>query len=156
MAQRISTCLWRISDELIRALDEHFGDPDDAYVNGSQTWLRDNGPGDVTLEWRLHPVADYRRPASLASHYDVFPEVALAVVQGGTPLAPPESLWDGLEAFPAYETDVEPSPLAVAATNALGVAPDLAGIVDHGPIADAWEESNGGISIVEALEDQLR
>ena len=52
------------------ALDEHFGPPVDSYVNGSQTWLLDNGPGDAALEWRLHPVASYRPPAELSHAAD--------------------------------------------------------------------------------------
>ena len=40
------TCVWRASPELIVALDVRFGEPVDAYVNGSQVWLRDDGPGE--------------------------------------------------------------------------------------------------------------
>ena len=57
VVQRSATCVWRASPAVIVALDERFGEPVDAYVNGSQTWLRDDGPGGITLEWRLHPVA---------------------------------------------------------------------------------------------------
>ena len=39
------TTVWRISPSVVAALDERFGDPVDAYVNGSQTWFVDNGPG---------------------------------------------------------------------------------------------------------------
>ena len=84
MASLVPTCVWRISPELVAALDERFGDPMDAYVNGSQTWLRDDGPAGVALEWRLHPVAGFRRPASVSSPHDLFPEVALAVATGST------------------------------------------------------------------------
>jgi hypothetical protein len=61
-----------------------------------------------------------------------------------------------MEAFPAYGDDVEPAPLAAAATEALGVAPDASGLVDHAAIGDEWERSHGGISIVEAVLGQLR
>jgi hypothetical protein len=152
---RNATCVWRATPALIVALDERFGEPTDAYVNGSQTWLRDDGPGGVTLEWRLHPVAGYVRPAEL-DVYEVFSATALALGTGDTPAAPIESLWDGLEAFAAYGDDVEPAPLAVAAAASLGIEPDGAGLVDHTAIGDAWEHSHGRISIIDALLDQLR
>src|SRR5947209_3180499 len=66
----IPTCVWRATTGLVIALDGRFGEPVDAYVNGSQVWLRDDGQGDITVEWRLHPVAGYRRPAGLDT-YDV-------------------------------------------------------------------------------------
>jgi hypothetical protein len=69
---------------------------------------------------------------------------------------PLDQLWDGLEAFPAYGDDVEPAPLVAAAREALGVAPDAAGLVDHDPIGDEWERSRGGISIFEAIVRQLQ
>ena len=72
------TCVWRASPELIVALDDRFGEPVDAYVNGSQVWLRDDGPGGITLEWRLHPVAGYQRPAGIDT-YEVFSTVAGAL-----------------------------------------------------------------------------
>lgn len=156
MTQLVPTCVWRISSQLVTALDERFGDPVDAYVNGSQTWLRDDGPGGVTIEWRLHPVAGYQRPAGVDSHYDVFPAVALALGTGAEPPATPEALWDGLEAFPAYGDEVEPAPLAAALGEVLGVAPTAAGLVDHQRVGDAWEHAGGGLSIVDALLEQLR
>src|SRR5687768_12400989 len=78
---RTPTCVWRATPALIVALDERFGEPTDAYVNGSQTWLRDDGPGGATLEWRLHPTAGYRRPDGL-DVYEVFSAVALALGTG--------------------------------------------------------------------------
>ncbi|HEX9548180.1 MAG TPA: hypothetical protein VF942_12645, partial [Acidimicrobiales bacterium] len=65
------TCVWRATPELIIALDDRFGEPTDAYVNGSQVWLRDDSPGGITIEWRLHPVASFRRPASVGT-YELF------------------------------------------------------------------------------------
>ena len=158
-AERVPTCVWRVSSELVIALDERFGEPVDAYVNGSQVWLRDDGPGGTTLEWRLHPVAGFARPAG-CSTYDLFPRVAFAVARGEPPLAPPESLWDGLEAFPAFPPsspaeELEAAGLAAAATEALGRPPDGTGLVDHEAIGDAWEASGGRTSIVDALLQQL-
>jgi hypothetical protein len=143
---------------LIVALDDRFGEPVDAYVNGSQVWLREDGPGGCMLEWRLHPVAGYRRPEGVGT-YEVFPAVALALATGAEPAAPAEALWDGLECFVAYPDQapgVEPAPLAAAASEALGIGPDASGLVDHGRIGDDWERSDGGISVVGALLAQLR
>src|SRR5918996_157181 len=117
-AERVPTCVWRGSSELGIAPHERFGGPVDAYVNGSQVWLRDDGPGGTTLEWRLHPVAGFARPAG-CSTYDLFPRVAFAVARDQEPLAPLGSLWDGLEAFPAFPPsspaeELEPAGLAAA------------------------------------------
>jgi hypothetical protein len=150
----VPTCVWRARPDLVVALDERFGEPVDAYVNGSQVWLRDDGPGGVTLEWRLHPVPGYERPPTLTT-YDVFPSVALALATGDEPPVPVEALWDGLEAFAAYGDELEPATLAAAATEALGIAPDAAGLADHERVGDDWERSGGRTSIVGALLDQL-
>jgi hypothetical protein len=147
-------CLWRPTATLIVALDDRFGEPVDAYVNGSQVWLRDDGPGGITLEWRLHPVPGYRRPAGVGI-YEVFANVALALATGADSPAPLTKLWEGLEAFPAYDDEVEPAPLAAAASTALGIPPDASGLAAHGPVADEWERSRGQVSIVEALFRQL-
>jgi hypothetical protein len=154
VAPRTPTCVWRIRPEVVVALDERFGEPLDAYVNGSQTWLRDDGPSGITLEWRLHPVAGFRRPPEVDVH-ELFASVALALETGGSPPASPENLWDGLEAFPAYGDEVEPAPLAAACTDALGVAPDASGLVDHQGIGDAWERSGGTTSVIDGLMAQL-
>ncbi len=154
MGSLTATCVWRISDAVVAALDEHLGDPVDAYVNGSQTWLADNGPGDITLEWRLHPVAGFSRPKGIDT-YDLFPQVALAVVAGADPPVRPEALWDGLEAFAAYGDEVEPATLRAAVVAALGLEPDAVGLVDHRRIGDEWERTGGRTSIVEALLVQL-
>lgn len=154
MPDLVPTCVWRVTPALVVALDDRFGEPVDAYVNGSQTWLRDDGPGGVTLEWRLHPVAGYRRPAGTATE-EVFPATALALATGADPPAPLDRLWDGLEAFPAYGDEVEPAPLAAAVTEAIGVPPDASGLADHQAVGDAWEAAGGRISIVDALLAQL-
>ena len=137
------------------ALDQRFGEPVDAYVNGSQVWIRDDGPAGIALEWRLHPVAGFRRPAGVGT-YELFPDLALALGRGDTPPVAPASLWDGLEAFPAYGDETEPAVLQVAAAGSLGIRPDAAGLVDHGSVGDEWERSGGKVSVVEALLRQLR
>jgi hypothetical protein len=150
----VPTCVWKASPELLLALDDRFGEPVDTYVNGSQVWLRDDGPGGVTIEWRLHPVAGYRRPPGLATE-EVFDAVTAALAAGAEPPAPLDRLWDGLEAFVAYDEEVEPAPLAAACIDALGRAPDASGLADHDLIGDQWERSGGATSIVAALLDQL-
>jgi hypothetical protein len=155
--ERVPSCVWRISAELVVALDGRFGEPVDAYVNGSQTWLRDDGPGGSAIEWRLHPVPGYARPDGVGT-YELFGAVALALGTGATPPAAPEQLWEGLEAFPAYDEGAdlpEPAVLAQACTTALGIAPDRSGVVDHDQIGAAWEAAEGGVSIIEALFEQL-
>jgi hypothetical protein len=154
VADLVSTCVWRIRPELVVALDRRFGEPVDSYVNGSQVWLRDDGPDGLTLEWRLHPVAGFSAPRGVST-YELLPAVALAVAGGEEPPAPPERLWDGLEAFSAYGEEVEPAPLAAATGAALGLAPDAAGLVDHAVIGATWEASGRRTSIVAALFDQL-
>jgi hypothetical protein len=147
------TCVWRVTPALVVALDARFGEPLDAYVNGSQVWLRDDGPSAVTIEWRLHPVASYRRPPALDT-YEVFSSTAHALATGDLTTAP-DALWDGLEAFPAHGDEVEPATLAAAVTDALGLAPDAAGLVDHERIGREWERAGGRTSIVDALFAQL-
>lgn len=150
----VATAVWRIRPEVVIALDDRFGEPIDAYVNGSQVWLRDDGPGGTTIEWRLHPVAGYQRPRGVATE-EVFATVSLALATGGPTPAPPEALWDGLEAFAAYGDPLEPAPLAEAATAALGIAPDAAGLVDHEPVNEEWARTGGRVSIIDDLLAQL-
>jgi hypothetical protein len=154
MTERVASCVWRVSPEVLLALDERFGDPVDAYVNGSQVWLRDDGPAGAALEWRLHPVAGFRRPPGVGP-YDLLETVVYAL-RAGEPLpAPIESLWDGLEAFPCYGDEVEPAPLAAACTAALGIPPLAFGVADHDGIGDAWERSGGRTSVLDALLEQF-
>jgi len=124
-----ATCVWHVHADLVLALDAQLGPPVDSYVNGTQTWLTEDGPGGVALEWRLHPVAGYRPPAGL-SHYDLWEQVVgalsagaeAAALQLGTEHRELSSLWEGLECFPAYGDDVEPAPLAAAAVIELVLA----------------------------------
>jgi hypothetical protein len=154
VARLVPTCVWKASSELLLQLDDRFGEPVDTYVNGSQVWLRDDGPGGVAVEWRLHPVAGYRRPAGLQTE-EVFDVVTAALAAGGEPPVPLDRLWDGLEAFAAYDDELEPATLAAACSASLGVDPDASGLVDHDVIGDQWEQSKGATSIVAALLDQL-
>lgn len=153
-ARLIASAVWRARAELILALDERFGEPVDAYVNGSQVWLREDGPGGILLEWRLHPVASFKRPPGIDT-YEVFSATALALASGELPPAPLDQLWDGLEVFAAYDDDIEPQPLTAAAVSAIGLEPDASGLVDHENIADRWERAGGTVSIVADLLTQL-
>lgn len=150
----VPTCVWRATVPLITLLDDAFGAPLDTYVNGSQVWLREDGPGGGVIEWRLHPVPGYVRPKGTATE-EVFELAAAALATGNDGPAPLERLWEGLEAFPAYGDDAEPAILATACTAALGLAPDAAGLVDHDRIGDDWERTGGAISIIAALLAEL-
>lgn len=153
--------MWAIRPELILALDERIGFPVDSYVNGSQTWF---APAEgAELEFRLHPVAGYRRPRGLATD-----EVWEAVVGQLSGEGPPaelslgaerrtlDGMWEGLECYIGRGADLEPAVLAAAATEAVGIPPDASGMVDHEAIGDAWERTGGAVSIVGLLFDQLR
>jgi len=149
---RTATAVWRIRAEVVPALAERLGEPVDRYVNGSQTWFTET-PGGVALEWRLHPVAGYVKPKGF-SHDEVWDVVVESLAGGGSRLSP-DAVWDGLECFAAYGDDIEPGPLAAAATEELGLAPDAAGLVDHASIGDAWERTRGAVSIVDLLLAEL-
>jgi hypothetical protein len=150
----VSAAVWKATPELIVRLDERFGEPVDAYVNGSQVWLRDDGPAGMPLEWRLHPVAGYRRPPGVGT-YEVFSDTALALATGLPAPADLAELWDGLEVFAAYGDEIEPRPLVAAAVDALGMEPDACGLVDHDTVGDEWERSGGAVSVISALLRQL-
>jgi hypothetical protein len=150
----VPTCVWRVSAQLVSRLDDAFGPPLDTYVNGSQVWLREDGPAEVVIEWRLHPVAGYQRPRGVATE-EVFELAAAALATGADPPATLAQLWDGLEAFAAYGDELEPAGLAQACTAALGIAPDAAGLVDHDRLGDEWERTGGAISITDALLAEL-
>jgi hypothetical protein len=150
----VASAVWRVGPDLVVALDGRFGEPIDAYVNGSQVWLREDGPEGVMLEWRLHPVPGYRRPSGTGT-YEVFSATALALAQRATPPAALDDVWDGLEAFPAYDDVVDPEALAVATSASLGIPPDAYGLVDHERIASDWEQSSRNVSITARLLAQL-
>ena len=146
MPKLVASAVWRVRPDVVVAVDGRFGEPIDAYVNGSQVWLREDGPQGVMLEWRLHPVPGYRRPGSIGTD-EVFSAAALALAEGGTPPAGLDDLWDGLEAFPAYDDVVDPQALAVAATASLGIPPDAFGLVDHERIAYLSGNTRAGTSL---------
>jgi len=158
----VATVLWLARPELVLALDERLGEPTDSYVNGAQTWIEANGPGEAMLEWRLHPVAGFERPAGLGT-YELWEHVIDALEAGDDPqslaLGDEErslsSLWDGLECFPAFGDSIEPGVLSATTAEVLGIPPDRTGIVDHQAIGDRWEQARGNVSIVSLLLEQL-
>lgn len=165
----VSTNVWRVTPELVLALQHRLRPPVDSYLNGSQTWLVDHPPAAgeggeaITLEWRLHPVARYLVPESL-SHYDLWEQVVSQLSAGvpptslelGTEIRALDGIWDGLECFAAYGDEIEPSILAGWATEMLGIAPEAFGLVDHQAIGDQWSNDNGAVSIIELLFLQLQ
>jgi hypothetical protein len=152
----VASALWLVSSELIVALDEHFGEPIDSYVNGSQVWLRTDGPNDITIEYRLHPIGGYERPKGLRTD-EMFAKTALAIATGEGPEAAFVSLWEGLEAFVAFadEGPLTPLQLAEIGTHNLGLQPSLFGQVDHEGIAQRWQQSDRLTSIVSELKAQM-
>ncbi|MDQ1425882.1 MAG: hypothetical protein QOD72_3380, partial [Acidimicrobiaceae bacterium] len=128
------------------------GEPTDTYVNGSQVWLRD--VEGTTIEWRLHPVPRFRRPPGIGAD-ELFESVVFAMRAGDDTATVAGELWEGLEAFPAYDAELEPAPLAAQVGATLGQPPDAFGVADHTTIGDAWERSGGDFSIVSALFEQL-
>jgi hypothetical protein len=154
--------VWRITPELTSALDERLGPPIDGYVNGTQVWLTPDGPGETMLEWRLHPVAGYQPPAGVAAD-ELWEAVIDALSSGASPDALAiggerrglTTFWDGLECFPAYAEESEPAAVTAAAREALGIAPDRAGLVDHERIGKEWERSRGRSSLVAMLLAEL-
>jgi hypothetical protein len=156
----IATALWWMTPELVTALDRELGTPVDSYVNGSQTWFTGD---EETLEWRLHPVGAFALPAGL-THYDLWDRVVDEIGSGrsadalelGSETRSLATVWDGLECFPAYGDDLEPATLSRRATELLGLAPGACGLVDHDKVADAWEATNGAVSIVRLLGEQLQ
>jgi hypothetical protein len=148
----VATAVWLVSSALIVALDEHLGEPVDTYVNGSQVWLRPDGPRGITIEYRLHPVGGYERPTGLKTD-EVFSRVALALATGEAPIATPETLWGGVEAFVAFDDEgpLEPAGLAQIGLEAFGIPADHFGHADHERIAVRWQQSDRRTSIVDDL-----
>lgn len=162
MTGRVATAVWRLDPGLVLALEEHLGVPVDSYLNGSQVWLVDCGPGGETLEFRLHPVAGYRPPEGV-SHYDLWEEVAGALSRGVDPAAMTlgdttralEALWDGLEVFEAYGDSLEPAQIANAAGAAISRDADRCGLVDHDRAGGDWERCGRAVSLFGLIEEQL-
>lgn len=154
MTPPLATCVWDLDAELVIALHQRIGSPVDSYANGSQTWLRGDGPDGVPVEWRLHPRPDFARPGQMSS-YHLFPTVAAALARGEEPDIDPAAIWTGLEVAPAYGDEVPPEALAASLTAVLGRAPDAFGRVDRDALGRAWERSGGRLDVIARLRELL-
>ncbi len=150
----VPVVIWSVSDRVITSLDERFSDPTDAYVNGSQVWIRDDEGLSITLEWRLHPVPGFVRPPKVDTA-ELFSRVAVALGTGERPISAATALWDGLECFAAYGDVVSVERLAERAQEVLGLEATAYGNVDHETVALRWEKSQRKTSIVGDLLGQL-
>jgi hypothetical protein len=142
-----ATCVWRLQPEVLAALHQRFGAPADSYGNGSQTWLRSDGPDGTPIEWRLHPRADFVRPTDLAAD-QLFTLVAGAVARGEEPRLDPAQVWTGLEAAWAFDEDLPADQLTACTGSALGVEPDSCGVVDRDALGAEWERSGGRLDVI--------
>ncbi|HMJ77129.1 MAG TPA: hypothetical protein VK507_14220 [Iamia sp.] len=149
-----ATCVWRLRPALLTALYQRFGAPADTYGNGSQTWLRSDGPDGTPVEWRLHPRADFDRPTDVTAD-QLFTLVAGAVARGEEPRLDPARVWTGLEAAWAFDEDLDADQLAASARAALGLDADASGAVDRDAIGIEWERSGGRLDVVAHLLDAL-
>jgi hypothetical protein len=154
--QLVATALWTVSSSLIVALDERFGEPIDSYVNGSQVWLRVDGPNDITLEYRLHPIGGYQRPKGMRTD-EVLSRVALGLATDEPAEVGFAALWEGLEVFVAFDDEgpLTPQQLAEIGEANLGQPSTACGMVDHEGIALRWQQSERTTSIVSELLAQL-
>ena len=81
VARLVAAAVWRARPEVIVALDDRFGEPVDAYVNGSQVWLREDGPAGWSSSGGCtrSPVTSGRPRTGT---YEVFSATALALATG--------------------------------------------------------------------------
>lgn len=149
-----ATCVWRLRPEVLSALHQHLGAPSDTYGNGSQTWLRSDGPDGTPIEWRLHPRADFTRPHDVAAD-QLFALVAGALARGEEPRLDPEQVWSGLEAAWAFDEELPADQLAAATSAALGVDADACGRTDRDALGLEWERSGGRLDVIGHLLDSL-
>lgn len=142
-----ATCVWRLQQPVLAALHQRFGAPADTYGNGSQTWLRSDGPDGMPVEYRLHPHADFDRPTDLAAD-QLFTLVAGAVARGEEPRLDPHRVWSGLEASWAFDEDRPPDTLGACTSAALGLDADACGSIDRDALGLEWERSGGRLDII--------
>ena len=147
MPDLAATCVWRLRPPVLAALHQRFGAPADTYGNGSQTWLRSDGPDGMPVEWRLHPRADFTRPTDLAAD-QLFTRVAAAVTSGEDPPLDPTEVWTGLEAAWAFDEDLTADQLDACTAAALGIDPDASGAIDRRALGREWERSGGRLDVI--------
>ncbi len=149
-----ATCVWRLRPAVLTALHQRFGAPADTYGNGSQTWLRSDGPDGTPIEWRLHPQASFVRPTDLAAD-QLFTLLAGAVVRGEEPRLDPAAVWTGLEAAWAFDEELPADQLASCTAAALGLDADACGSVDRTALGAEWERSGGRLDVIDHLLSAL-
>ncbi len=150
----VPTCVWRLRPEVLAALLQRFGAPADTYGNGSQTWLRSDGPDGTPVEWRLHPRSDFVRPTDLAID-QLFTLLAGAVARGEEPRLDPATVWTGLEAAWAFDEELPADQLAACTAAALRVDADACGTVDRSALGVEWERSGGRLDVIGHLFSAL-
>lgn len=131
--------------DLLKHLNDTFGEPVDSYWNGSHTWFTEED--DLLVEWRMHPVTGFVTPEASRPE-ELF---TMAIEDEVDPL----HYWEGLEVFPVDEHTYDETTFSQYCEEKLGIAPDLCGLVDHETIGNAYERTQGKVSIVQMLLDQL-
>ena len=157
-----ATALWDVTPALLLKLDATFGAPIDSYLNGSQVWLTADGPNEIMLEWRIHPVGGFQQPVGV-SHYDVWETVIAAysddpertTITFGTESRSLDSLWTGMECFAAYGDPLSTHDLIVCATNVLAFAPNMSGLVNHEQLGEQWFRSNRSLDLAQLVRVAL-
>ena len=159
-----ASCVWHVQADLVNALDAQLGPPVDSYVNGTQTWLTEDGPGGVALEWRLHPVAEYRPPTGL-SHYDLWEQVVGAAVvrapirarsRSARASATSGRCGRGSSASPPTATRSSRRRWPPRPPTPLGRRRMRPGSSTTTASVHAWEQAVGKVSIVAMLFEELR
>lgn len=153
MADLTATCAWVMTPELLCAVQDRLGAPVDAYDNGGQTWLRNDGPGGEPIEWRLHPRPEFAWPGRTSQ--DLLPALAGAVARGEQPEIDPIDVWSGLEAIPAFDDPIEAEALGRALAEVLGRPPGACGGLDRDALGREWEKAAGHLDVVAWITAQL-
>lgn len=125
-----------------------FGDPIDSYWNGSHTWFSEPEElNNIRLEWRLHPVSEFQMPDACRPE-ELFELILEEKVD-------PSHYVEGLEIFPVDDNNVPIENFNKYLSELLFKEPDKIGYVDHDEIGNIYEHSNGEVSIVKLLCEQL-
>ena len=135
--------------DICNILYKIFGEPVDSYWNGSHTWFEEPEEwGDIRIEWRLHPVKGFTMPDASR------PEELFELILENK--VDPTHYLEGLEVFPVDENEISLNDFKEYVISRISIEPDFAGIVNHDEIGNSFELSNGEISIVELLSEQMK
>ncbi len=142
------SCVFLLSNDvnLLGKIQDKLGDPVDSYWNGSHTWFSE--ANETELEWRLHPVSGFTMPEGARPE-----ELFELAIEGQVD---PTHYWEGLEIFTFDDTTLSPVDLAQYCSEILGSNPEFSGLVDHEAIAQEFERSQGQVSIVKLLIQQIQ